>query len=114
MCYRDEQKKFHVSPDGLRPPVKIGFETKDHTTAPHLQREQYSKPVPSGHWIQCQTSLLCTEYDAWDYQSYCVGLDPWEKRIYPDDTFLKKLESAIDDFCLQVAMEVGNIKSTQK
>ena len=114
LCYKDKQKKFHISPDGLRPDVKIGFETKDHTTAPHLQKEQYRKPVPSGHWIQCQTSLLCSEYNAWDYQTYCIGLDPFEKRIYPDDKFLVKLEAAIDDFCLEVAVNVMDIKSTQR
>lgn len=114
LCYKDEQKKFHCSPDGLRPDVKIGFETKDHTFTPRIQWEQYKKPVPAGDWIQCQMSLLVTEYNAWDYQAFCLGMELFEARIYPDDKFLVKLEKELDEFCLELAMQVKRIKEASE
>ena len=110
LCYRDERKKYHVSPDGLIPDLKIGFETKDHSETPSVQWAQYKEPISSTHWIQCQMSLLVTDYNMWAYQSYCQGMDSFNVDVYPDDKFLKILEKELDEFCQELAFKVREIK----
>jgi len=111
LCYPDERKMYHISPDGLMPPIRKGFETKDATETPRIQIERLeSKKVDSGHWIQCQGSLLVTGYDAWVYQSYCRGMRPLTIEVFPDWQFLAKLQKELEEFCMELAMLVKKLK----
>jgi len=111
LCYPDEQKKYHCSPDGLMPELRKGFETKDATETPRIQIERLeSGRIESQHWIQCQGSLLVTGYDAWVYQSYCRGMRPLTIEVYPDAPFLKKLEEGLEAFCLELALLIKRLK----
>ena len=97
IVYKNEQRLFHISPDGLMPSVRWGFETKN--CEPHIQRERRkAKRIDGSHWIQCQMSLYVTEYDAWVYQSYCRNTEPITITVYPDLEFIKKMESELFKF----------------
>ena len=112
LFWKDEQKKYHCSPDGYILDTKIGFETKDAIEHVQVARLLAKKPDPK-HWTQCQGSLLVSGYNAWDYQSYCSvqeDLPVLTVRIYPDDKFLKKLETELDAFCLDLAAAVRELK----
>lgn len=111
LCYPDEQKMYHCSPDGLMPDLKKGFETKDHTETPRIQIERLeANRVESDHWIQVQGSLLVTGYDSWIYQSYCRGMQPLTIEVFPDHKFLAQLKTELEAFCLELAMMVKKIK----
>lgn len=98
LCYKDEKKLFHISPDGLCEELKQGFETKD--ALPHIQRERLKKgKLPTEHFVQVQMSLYVTEYDTWCYQSYCRNMPVLSLIIEPDLEFHKKLERELYKFC---------------
>ena len=112
LFWKDEQKKYHGSPDGYRPDKKIGFESKDAIESVQVGRLLKNRPDPK-HWTQCQGLLLVSDYNAWDYQSYCSvqeDLPVLTVRVYPDDKFLKKLEEELDAFCFDLAVAVRKLK----
>jgi hypothetical protein len=98
IVYKDENRYFHASPDGLMPPRRWGFETKN--AEPHIQRERLKRPtkIESTHWVQCQMSLYVTGYEAWIYQSYSRNMQPLTIEIYPDLEFIKKMEGELFKF----------------
>jgi len=118
LCYRDEKKLYHCSPDRLVIAKKGGFESKDAIA--HVQRKyhQYynkNKRIKPSHWIQCQGSLLVTQYNWWDFQSYCETpndiIPQLLVRIYPDDKFLVKLEAELNDFCTELWDRISEVKN---
>jgi len=110
LCYRDEEKKYHISPDGLILEKKRGFETKD--AIPKIQIPRLLKgTLPTEHFTQCQGSLMVTELETWDFQSYCRGLPELTVRVHRDEKFIEKLEKALDEFTLELVMLVRDIRN---
>jgi len=118
MCYRDERKMYHCSPDGLVPDLNIGFETKD--AQPDIQVERIlngPQAFEKEHYTQVQGNLFVTGYDAWDLQSYCVGWRPnpaFVVRVYPDMKFHEILEAELERFCLDLAVLVKKLKESNR
>ena len=97
LCYKDDQKLFHCSPDELIPELEQGFETKD--ALPHIQRERLKKgTLPTEHFTQVQASLFVTGYKSWVFQSYCRNMPPLTLTVYPDLEFIKKMETELFKF----------------
>jgi hypothetical protein len=99
LCYKDERKAFHCSPDGLCEAIEQGFETKD--AAPHIQRERLKKDPKyfiAQHFQQVQMSLYVTRYKSWILQSYCRNMPPLTLTVLPDLEFHKKLEARLSWF----------------
>lgn len=109
LCYKDEKKLFHISPDGLIPELKQGFETKD--ALPHIQEERLKKgTLPMEHFIQLQMSLYVSEYDSWIYRSYCRNMSPLTLIVYPDIEFIKKLEGELYKLIGKLILRSKNTK----
>ena len=110
LCYRDEEKKYHISPDGLILEKKRGFETKD--AIPKIQIPRLLKgTLPIEHYTQCQGSLFVSGLETWDFQSYCRGLPELTVRVHRDEKFIEKLEKALDEFTLELVMLVRDIRN---
>ena len=110
LCYKDEQKAFHCSPDGLILPKSRGFETKD--AIPKIQVARLLKgTLPTEHFTQCQGSLFVTDLETWDFQSYCSGLPPLMIRVERNEKFIDRLRVALDDFCMELALLVNKLKA---
>lgn len=113
LCYKNEQKKFHVSPDGLILEKSRGFETKD--AIPKVQIARLLKgTLPTEHYTQCQGCLMCAELESLDFQSYCRGLPELKIRVYRDEKFISKLEDELDRFYMELIMLVKKLKSYQE
>lgn len=109
LCYKDEQKKYHCSPDGLILSEKRGYETKN--TLPKIQIARLlNGKLPTEHFTQCQGSMLVTGYDEWIFQSYSAGLPPLTLIVERDDEFLNKLEAELDSFCFDLAILTKKLK----
>lgn len=109
LCYKDELKKYHCSPDGLIIPKKKGFETKN--ALPKIQVARLLKgTLPTEHFTQVQGSMLVTGYDTWVFQSYCEGLPPLTIEVERDEGFINELEAELDSFCYDLAITVKKLK----
>jgi len=112
LCYKDEQKKYHVSPDGLILEKSRGFETKD--AIGKIQVARLLKGIlPTEHFTQCQGSLFVTGLESWDFQSYCRGLPELTVRVYRDEKFIDKLEKELDSFYTELITVVIKLKKLQ-
>lgn len=98
LCYKDEQKLFHVSPDGIQPDFKWTLETKDGL--PHIQRERLNNPksLYMQHFQQAQMALYVTGYEMCILKSYCENMPVVRLEIEPDLEFHKNLECELYKF----------------
>ena len=114
MCYKDEQKKFLCSPDGLivDPVVGVtsGLEMKNPLAKTHVEYLD-KKVLPTKYFVQVQASLFITELEYWNFLSYYPGLDPLIVRVYPDREFHRKLEIELNTFCAELAQLIGRLKN---
>ena len=110
LVYKDELKKFHISPDGLILEKSRGFETKDAIGKIQIAR-LLKGTLPTEHYTQCQGSLFVSGLETWDFQSYCRGLPELTVRVHRDEKFIEKLEKALDEFTLELVMLVRDIRN---
>lgn len=96
-CFRDEQKRYGCSPDGLIG-EDGGLEIKCPTLAVAVEYLDYGK-LPTDYYQQVQGSLFVTGRSYWDFLSYFPGLPPLLIRVKRDESFLQALECELDTFC---------------
>ena len=109
LCYPNDLKRYHASPDGLILSEKAGFETKD--AIPKVQAKRLDKgKLPTEHFTQCQGGLLVTGYDYWVFQSYCSGMPTLTLRVERDETFIAKLKEELERFVYDLDQTVKKIK----
>lgn len=87
-----------------------GLEIK--TRLPHLMIELLEKgEVPSEHIAQIQGGMWVAGREWWDFVAYWPKLPLFVKRIYRDDSYIKKLSDALDAFNVDLDALVSRIKS---
>lgn len=114
LCYKDDKKLFHISPDGLVPSIEEGFETKDALPSIQNERIRNHNAGKNGflteHFQQVQMSLYVTGYKRWILQSYCRNMSPLTLTVYPDLEFIKKLEAQLYLFVGKLTLMVKEFK----
>jgi YqaJ-like viral recombinase domain len=114
ICFKDERRLFHISPDGIVADIKWGIETKD--ALPHVQDERLENHKSGGkaflmqHFVQVQTSLYLSGYDGWYLRSYCRNMPDLTLEVYPDLEFHKKLEKELYKFLGKLELKVKKYK----
>lgn len=114
ICFKDEKRLFHISPDGLIPDIEWGLETKD--ALPHIQDERLEDHRRGGkafiklHWVQVQTSLYLSGYEGWYLRSYCRNMPDLTLEIYPNLEFHKNLERELYKFVGKLQVKVKKYK----
>lgn len=113
MCYKNEQKKYLCSPDGL---IKnshdnwiAGLELKNPLAKTHISYLVGAR-LPTKYFVQVQSSLFITNLSTWYFVSYFPGLNPFVIEVYPDLEFHKKLETELDKFCAELAQIIKKLK----
>jgi putative phage-type endonuclease len=96
MCYRDEQKLFSCSPDGLM--ENAGLEIKCPQLSTHIEY-LLNNALPATYFQQVQGSLYVTGLSHWFFMSYYPGIKPLIVKVEPDLKFHAKLEAALEQFC---------------
>jgi len=112
MCYRDEQKKYLCSPDGL---IKdgdewvAGLEMKNPLAKTHISY-LVGKKLPTKYYVQVQASLFITGLAKWYFLSYYPNLKPFVIEVLPSPEFHYKLEKELNKFCLELNKMIGELK----
>lgn len=94
MCYRDEEKLYSCSPDGLVSDDG-GVEIKCPKLSTHVKYLHDNK-CPADYVPQVQGTLFITGRDWWDFMSYYPDVKPLIVRVYPDLEFHEKLEEGLN------------------
>ena len=108
-CYRDEQRKYGCSPDGLVGNdglIEVKCPEKIHVHVRYLLDGKF----PAIFHRQVQGNIFVTGREWCDFMSYYEGLPPFIIRVYPDKQFHKKLEKELDKFCYVLAAIIKELK----
>jgi len=109
LCYRDQLKQFHVSPDGLIKGQNKGLELKCPKLGTHIGYLNKNK-LPTTYTCQVQGSLMCTGYDSWYFMSYYPGLKPFLIEVKRDEELISILSNEINKFCVELNLLVKKLK----
>lgn len=101
LCYKNNDKLFSCSPDGLRQSEKRGLEIKCPSLAVHTEYLHRGR-LPSTYFQQVHGSIFVTGYDSWDFMSYYPGLPPLIVEVLPDEKFMKSLGKELECFCFEL------------
>ncbi len=108
MVYKNEEKLFHASPDGLIGKNQ-GIEIKCPTAKVHAQY-LYEGKLPTKFIPQIQGSLYVCERKYWWFMSYCDSMKPLLIRVKRDEIFIKKVAVELKVFCSELKAIVKKIK----
>lgn len=108
LVWKDEQKKFHVSPDGLIGADGV-FETKDAKFTVQYERLLANRMVTK-HIPQCQGSMYVCERGYCMFRSYCSGLPSLNIRLERDEKYISMLGEELEKFCYELAIMIRRLK----
>lgn len=113
--YRDKEKRFGVSPDGLIVGKKIGLELKCPFTSKVFVEFATCDKIKKEYIEQCQYSMWVTGYEAWYFANY----DPRIKTkklhwvlIERDQSFMDKYDEAEKNFIRDMDSMLGKLDLT--
>jgi len=108
VIYKDEQKKFLCSPDGIVS-SKHGLELKN--VMPKTQVKYLLEGgLPSDYFGQCQMSLYITEFKYWMFYSYVPLMKPLIIKVERDEKYISALAIELDRFCKELDEVTEKIK----
>lgn len=110
--YRDKEKRFGISPDGLITGKKIGLELKCPFTSKVFVEFATCDKIKKEYIEQCQYSMWVTGYEAWYFANY----DPRIKTkklhwvlIERDQAFMDKYDEAEKNFIHDMDSMLGKL-----
>ena len=101
LVYKDEQRAFHASPDGLIGNNE-GYEAKCPMMKTHIKYLLENK-LPTDYFVQVQSSLYICELERYWFMSYYPGLQPFYLQVGRNEKFIKKLKAELEAFCFKLA-----------
>ena len=109
VVYKDENKGFLCSPDGIIN-RQYGLELKN--VLPKTQVKYLLKgTLPVEYLVQIQFSLYVTGYQYWDFCSYSPALQLLCIRVKRDEAFIVQLARALDLFVAELNLTVDKLKN---
>lgn len=110
IIYKDENRRFSCSPDGLCWPFPDqGLEIKCRELAASINYLDTGKLIASD-FVQIQGSMMVTGYESWHFWSFCPGLKPFHLIVERDEKYISVLEEAVLEFCDDLDKLVDKIK----
>lgn len=109
VIYKDEEKSFLCSPDGLVLDKECGLELKNplpKTQAKYLM----NGTLPTEYFCQVQTSMYVTGYKHWWFMSYVPNMRPLILKVERDDVFLGKFDTELKKFNAKLKEIIEKIK----
>lgn len=102
VIYKNEDKKFLCSPDGIAHAkgsvFDYGLELKNVLPKTQIKRLRANKQ-PTEYIMQIQFSLYVTGFKRWDFCSYSPGLRPLIISVERDEKLILIIETEIKKFC---------------
>jgi len=104
----DDGGRWGCSPDGLILP-EGGLELKCKNLALHVECIK-KDAVPAQHMVQIQGGMWVTGAKYWYFMSYFPGVKAFIKLVPRNDSFIKQLEIAVRQFCVDLDKVVEEVK----
>ena len=109
MIFKDDSRRWHISPDGFNEGIRIGFETK----CPQLK--EFEKTVdggklPTKHILQVQSGLALTGWDTWGFMSFFPGLKPFIIEVKRDERLISIIRAEVNLFLKDLDARIKKLK----
>lgn len=108
MCYPDELKRWHVSPDGLIVGQKKGLEIKNPERKTQIEY-LHKNELPKDYEIQVQGSMAATGYESWYFMSCHPQLPHLILEIPRDNDLCDKINAAVNSFLFDLGKLVKKL-----
>lgn len=98
--YLDEHRTVMASPDGLIPALKRGLEIKCPRIQTHIQY-CWAGTLPTAYILQVQGNMWVSDYETWDFVSFCPEYTPQPILIVTvqrDEKLIKIMDQSIRAF----------------
>jgi len=109
VIYKDEQKRFLCSPDGINEALSFGAELKNPLSKTQV-KYLLDGTLPSEYFGQVQMSLYVTGFDYWWFLSYVPLMKPLLLKVKPDEAYQKVLHKELNAFCDELNSIVKKLK----
>jgi len=110
MIFNDDQRNWHISPDGFNEELEIGYEVKCPQLKEFIATKEGNK-LPTKHILQVQTSLAVTGYGSWWFMSYFPGLKPFMIEVARDEDLIKTIKVEVALFHKDLHKLIEDLKS---
>lgn len=113
--YRDKEKRFGISPDGLIVGKKIGLELKCPFTSKVFVEFATCDKIKKEYIEQCQYSMWVTGYEAWYFANYDPRITTKKLHwvlIERDQAFMDKYDEAEKNFIRDMDSMLGKLDLT--
>ena len=109
MCWMDELKRYHVSPDGLLIGKEEGFEVKSPILSTHIGYLAKGT-LPTKYRCQVQGSMAVCDFDSWNFMSFYPGIKPLILNVERDAKFCSLILEALEEFVFDVEQLVERLR----
>ena len=113
--YRDKEKRFGISPDGLITGKKIGLELKCPFTSKVFVEFATCDKIKKEYIEQCQYSMWVTGYEAWYFANYDPRIKTKKTHwvlIERDQVFMDKYDEAEKNFTRDMDLMLNKLDLT--
>lgn len=113
IIFRDEQRKYGASPDGLMDDAGLEIFCPESPNFVKCCFKQENAVKYASKYQQIQGSLLVSGFDKWYFIVYYPGLKPIIQCVTRDEPFIEKLKAELDAFCMDLAITVKKLKELE-
>lgn len=106
MCYYDERRDRHASPDGLVDSKGVEIKCPMVKT---IVGYLIGGKLPTTYFQQVQGNMYITGFDKWDFVSYYPGLPLFQVTIERDEKFISKLHEQLEVFICKLHETIKKI-----
>jgi len=113
LVFRDEQRKYACSPDGLLDDAGLEIFCPESPNLVACLLNPEKALANAKKFQQIQGSMLITGFDTWHFVVYYPGMPALFQVIERDDAFCSKLEKELDSFALELSMTIKKIRAME-
>jgi len=113
LVFRDEQRKYAFSPDGLLPDAGLEIFCPEAPNMVACLLNPDKAVTNAKKFQQIQGSMLLSGFDTWNFVVYYPGMPTLFQVINRDAAFCEKLEKELNSFVEKLAITVKKLKELE-
>jgi len=110
MIYKDEQKKYSASPDGLMKNTGLEIYCPEAASAGYCFTHPDKAVKHAKKFQQIQGTMFIGGFQTYYFMCYFPKMTPLILKVEWDEEFIEKLDQALDKFCMDLVMLIRKLK----
>ena len=110
LCYKNTQKKYSMSPDGLMENTGLEIFSPECWTHIECLRHPHKSIAIASKFQQIQGSLFISGFDYYWFMVYYPGLAPLIQRVSRNEEFIGKLDKELETFVFDLSRTIKELE----